>query len=119
MTTKAIGKLEDGSDDPCFDCAKSDTPSCGDCEDYCDYQKKKPSPTVVKFPEFYLESKYAYIKAHREDDFHYAWVVGDNQLLIVEYIPMNWPCLRVSIGPETVEKMKATLREIGFEIEDE
>lgn len=72
-----------------------------------------------KMPEFYLESKHADIKAHREDDFHYAWVVGDNQLLIVEYIPLNWPCLTVSVGSETVEKMKATLREIGFDIEGE
>ena len=73
----------------------------------------------VQLPEFYQESKWADIKAHRGDDFHYAWVVGDNQLLTVEYIPMNWPCLTVSVGSETVEQMKATLREIGFEIEGE
>ena len=75
------------------------------------------SPTT-EFPQFYLESKHADIKAFRERDFHYSWVVGENQLLTVEYIPENWPCLTVSIGNKTVKAMKSILREIGFEIED-
>jgi len=68
-------------------------------------------------PDFYLESKHADIQASRGDDVHYSWVVGDGQLLTVEYIPDNWPCLTVSIAKQTVAKMKATLQEIGFEVD--
>jgi len=68
-------------------------------------------------PHFYLESKHADIQAFRGEDFHYSWKVGGG-LLTVEYIPANWPCLTVSVGDVTVEKMKATLDEIGFELSD-
>jgi len=71
-----------------------------------------------ELPKLYLESKHADIKAFRERDFHYSWVVGKDQLLGVEYIPENWPCLTVSIGSKTVEQMKATLKELGFEIKE-
>jgi len=74
---------------------------------------------TVKVPRFYLEDKHADIRASRGEDFHYSWVVGENQLLTVEYIPGNWPALTASVGNESVEKMAATLREIGFEIEGE
>ena len=67
-------------------------------------------------PHLYLESKHADIEAFRERDFHYSWVVGNNQLLTVEYIPENWPCLTESVGSKTVKQMKAILQEIGFEI---
>lgn len=73
---------------------------------------------TAELPELYLESKHADIKAFRDRDFHYSWVVGKNQLLTVEYIPTNWPCLNVSIGSKTVKQMKATLKEIGFEIDE-
>lgn len=68
-------------------------------------------------PHFFLESKHADIQASRGEDFHYSWEVGGG-LLTAEYIPANWPCLTVSVGNETVEKMKATLIEIGFEIKE-
>jgi len=73
---------------------------------------------TAELPKLYLESKHADIKAFRERDFHYSWVVGKDQLLGVEYIPENWPCLTVSIGSKTVEQMKATLKELGFEIKE-
>jgi len=69
-------------------------------------------------PKFYLESKHADIQATRGEDFHYSWVIGDSQLLTVEYIPANWPCLTVSVATETADHMRATLAEIGFEISE-
>lgn len=74
---------------------------------------------MPKLPALLLESKHADIKAHRGEDFHYSWKVGENQLLTVEYIPQNWPQLTVSIGEYKVEGMKNTLRNIGFDIEGE
>ena len=81
-----------------------------------DEQLSPSSMPAVEIPTFYLESKHADIKAYRERDFHYSWVVGDKQLLTVEYIPDNWPDLTCGVGNETVEQMKVTLTEIGFEI---
>jgi hypothetical protein len=74
---------------------------------------------MPKLPALYLESKHADIQAHRGEDFHYSWKVGKNQLLTVEYIPSDWPPLTCSIGHESVDDMKKTLREIGFDIEGE
>ena len=34
MTNKEIGKLEDGSKDPCYDCKHCDTKVCLSCKDY-------------------------------------------------------------------------------------
>ena len=36
---REIGKLEDGSPDPCYDCPLSDTDTCQVCDDYGQYQK--------------------------------------------------------------------------------
>ena len=73
---------------------------------------------TTQLPIFNLESKHADIVAFRGDDFHYSWLVGKNQLLTVEYIPDNYPSLNVVITDRTVEQMKATLEEIGFEIQE-
>lgn len=73
---------------------------------------------MPKLANQFLESKHADIKATRDDDFHYAWQIGENQLLSVEYIPNNWPCLTVCIDNSTVEGMTKTLAEIGFEIQE-
>ncbi len=79
--------------------------------------KRRRIQVANEIPELYLEDKHADIQAFRFDDFHYSWVIGDNQLLTAEYIPGNWPCFTISIGNKTVEKMKVTLREMGFNIE--
>ena len=74
--------------------------------------KKEGTPI---FPSFYLESKTADIEAHRDNDIHYSWQLGE-MLLTVEHIPDNWPCLTVSCVKRTVESMRRTLKEIGFTI---
>lgn len=70
--------------------------------------------------KLYLESKHADVKAYRDNDFNYAWILskeGEGEYISVEYIPDNYPCLTTVTGNlKEFERYKKTLEEIGFEV---
>jgi len=69
-------------------------------------------------PDFHLEDKHADIQATRGHDFHYTWQITESQVVCLEYIPGNWPCLDIWTSTKTIPELKASLEANGFEIEE-
>ena len=84
-------------------------------------KKKEEDNPKARTRDTFLESKHADIKATRDDDFYYAWRCNE-KVVSVEYTPMNWPAVTVLIANKEAFDFKeqvTTLKEIGYEIEEE